>query len=280
MGVVLGCGFSTPISPGSLLSPSIVTSFPDSLFAFPMSFGLLYEGFGCHTMIPQIINEMKKPKQFNTMVGLCFLFACILNIGFGIVGYLMFGNNTMEEISLNLIHFGDYNPYLIKSTLWLIIISFVTKFPLVLVPLNLDFEQTIFHRFPKLNNIYISIFMRTVLAFLILVVTIVAPNFDSLIGILGSIISITVCVLIPVICHLKLNGGWRVPFYRLKKLSEFKPNQDSKKADQVVQVVEFNVMGDWEILMCWMILLLGTFFAIMGTVWACIQPKLHVHTFE
>lgn len=96
--VVIFDGATTSESPGSLYNVAETTIFYPDAFVFPMVIGLLYEGFGCHTVLPCVIREMKYPKSYFTMMKWCFAFAVAFNILWGSIGYLIFGSETLENV--------------------------------------------------------------------------------------------------------------------------------------------------------------------------------------
>jgi hypothetical protein len=77
-------------------------------------------------------------------------------------------------------------------------------------------------------------------------------------GILGSFVSISTSVILLSLCHMKLNRGWRIPFSRVEKS-------------------QGELMSSWEILFNWLILAVFSFLAVVGTVWAVLEPKLEGH---
>lgn len=74
-----------------------------------------------------------------------------------------------------------YNVNLTKALLWLIGISFLTKFPVVMLPLNEDFE-TVLYEISFFSNLQgrakliCSCISRTIMAGLVCLMTIVCPN--------------------------------------------------------------------------------------------------------
>lgn len=82
-----------------------------------------------------------------------------------------------------------------------------------------------------------------------------------MIGILGSFVSLTVCITLPVLCHLKLNGGWK----RVK-------NVDKNVIDSGIQE-----MSRSEVYFCWALAAAGFILGTIGTVWAVLEPKLEGH---
>ncbi|KAJ3387144.1 hypothetical protein HDU92_002125 [Lobulomyces angularis] len=207
--IVFYDGLSTSVSPGSILNPADTILFPSSWFEFPMAFGLLIAGFGCHTVIPQIFVEMKKPKQYKVMVTASFSFVVAIYISFAAIGYLMFGETLMHEISLNLSNNKNYNLYLTNFTIWLIAVNPLTKFPLTMSPVNQNLERILEKKFVDFKNkpIYTIIF-RSFNCLLVLLVTILFPGFNNVIALLGSMFTMTVSVVFPCLCNLRLKGCW------------------------------------------------------------------------
>jgi hypothetical protein len=80
-------------------------------------------------------------------------------------------------------------------------------------------------------------------------------------GFLGSFVAITTGIILLSLCHLKLNNGWRNPF-------------TSTKSEKVGAE---ELMSSAEIVLNWCILIVFSILAVVGTVWAILEPKLEGH---
>ena len=85
-------------------------------------------------------------------------------------------------------------------------------------------------------------------------------------GIFGSFVSIGTGILLLSICHLKLNHGWRIPFTP--------PPRSAQDGKMEAGGGGGDMMSSSEILMNWAILAVFFILAIVGTVWAILEPKL------
>jgi amino acid permease len=97
--VVLIDGFSKFDPPGSLLNPMDTHFLPPNWMALPLAFGLINAGFTGHAVFPSLYRDMAKPESYNSMVNYSYLITSFIYIVVAVSGYLMFGSETMEEVS-------------------------------------------------------------------------------------------------------------------------------------------------------------------------------------
>jgi vesicular inhibitory amino acid transporter len=143
-------------------------------------------------------------------------------------GYLMFGNLTLDEITKNLAQIPSYDRLLNNLTIWLIAINPATKFALTLQPVAVNLELWMLccstaadpYEFiedgtkyaeyqvgPRLFRIRfgpLRIISRTLLSFAVVLIAIVYPGFERIIGLLGSLFSFMVSAVFPLVCYYKL----------------------------------------------------------------------------
>jgi len=133
----------------------------------------------------------------------------------------MFGNDVENEISQNLLQVPGYNPMLNKLVLWMLVVTPLTKFALGTRPLNLAFEifcgldtYTLGDDFEpqksqahKLNHSLKRVLIaceRIGFVLLAVTVSILVPEFDSIMAILGSFSVFSVCVVGPIAAKMSL----------------------------------------------------------------------------
>lgn len=56
-------------------------------------------GFAGHAVFPSIYRDMENPKQYNQMVNVTYIITAVTYSFMAIVGYLMFGQDTLQEVS-------------------------------------------------------------------------------------------------------------------------------------------------------------------------------------
>lgn len=65
----------------------------------PLAFGLVMAGFSGHAVMPSILRDMQDPKQYDRMVDIAYAVTAAAYVLMAIMGYLMFGQETMQEVS-------------------------------------------------------------------------------------------------------------------------------------------------------------------------------------
>lgn len=60
-------------------------------------------GFAGHAVFPSIYRDMENPKQYNHMVNVTYIITAVTYSFMAIVGYLMFGQDTLQEVCITLV---------------------------------------------------------------------------------------------------------------------------------------------------------------------------------
>jgi vesicular inhibitory amino acid transporter len=102
--VIIIDGFK-PEPPGSFLKPIDTYLFPPNWMALPLAFGLINAGFTGHAIFPSLYRDMAKPGSYNKMVNNSYLITSVVYITVAVCGYLMFGSETLAEVSKLLLFF-------------------------------------------------------------------------------------------------------------------------------------------------------------------------------
>ncbi|CAG8515426.1 14743_t:CDS:2 [Funneliformis mosseae] len=207
-------GFTKHESPGSLIDPMETDIFPFRWYNVPMSFGLIMAGFTGHAVFPSVYRDMKNPKQYPKMVNYTYVLTTIVYFLMAVCGYLMFGRTVMQEITQNIMATQGYNRMLNQFIIWLVAVYPIAKYALILNPINLTFE-IYYHSIPRLEEwcnsgrgrrTAIKLISRIMLSTLVLLIAIQIPEFDRVMGILGSFFSFFISALFPCSANLKLFG--------------------------------------------------------------------------
>ncbi|KAG0184353.1 hypothetical protein DFQ28_011349 [Apophysomyces sp. BC1034] len=243
--VILLDGFSKPNTPGSLLEPADTEVWPAKWSAVPLSFGLIMAGFAGHGVFPTIYRDMQCPKRYGSMVNWSYLITAIVYFMVAVSGYLMFGSETMQEITQNLIAVPEYNATLNRVAVWLVALTPISKYALASNPINVSLEIMLFGHQGVANwcgkghwrTTTLTVVSRVTESAVVVTLAYMLPEFDKVMSLLGAFFSYVISAIFPIVCHLRL----------------------------------FNhTIPPWEKYMSWVLLVISTIMAIIGTIWSFI----------
>ncbi|RDX55949.1 hypothetical protein OH76DRAFT_1370551 [Lentinus brumalis] len=231
IGIVLFDGFTKPDSPGSLWSPADTSLGIDNFRELGIAFGLFMAGFSGHAVIPTLARDMIDPTQFDEMINWAFAIATGIYGLLGVAGYIMFGNSVSDEFSQDLMKYNTH-PALNAIALWGLVITPLSKYALTARPLSITIEMFLgidtagasgdhghgvpaptssIAAAPKSKSLKTTLIAveRTVLTLLSVAVSILIPEFASIMAVLGSTFSFLLCIIGPVSAKIALTGGLR-----------------------------------------------------------------------
>ncbi|KAF9015332.1 transmembrane amino acid transporter protein-domain-containing protein [Cyathus striatus] len=221
-------GISKKETPGSLWDPAPSNFGVQNLNNLGIAFGLFMASFSGHAVIPSLARDMIDPGEFDRMINWAFIVATSIYAIIGYAGYLMFGNNVSDEISVDLLNTKGYNALLNQIALWLLVLSPVSKFGLTTQPLNATIEILLGLDSPlsspedlavKLNGLslmahartfnykrILAMLQRIVMTLLSVVVSICVPEFSSVMAFIGSFAAFMICIIGPILAKIALAG--------------------------------------------------------------------------
>ncbi|KAI1797799.1 transmembrane amino acid transporter protein-domain-containing protein [Ganoderma leucocontextum] len=220
IGIIVFDGFTKVDSPGSLWSPAATSLGIDNYRELGIAFGLFMAGFAGHAVIPTLARDMADTSRFDEMINWAFVLATSIYVLLGIVGYLMFGNAVSDEFSLDLMKYNAH-PALNSIALWGLVITPLSKYALTARPLNITIEillgidgafevavDVTRTASQRVKAVLVAI-ERIVLALAAVSVSILVPEFASVMAVLGATFSFLMCVIGPLCAKITLNGGIR-----------------------------------------------------------------------
>lgn len=227
-------GISKKEAPGSLWEPAQTSLKFAGIGELGLSFGLIMAGFSGHAVIPSLARDMIDPSQFDNMIDWAFTIATAIYTTIGVTGYLMFGNTVSDEFSQELMRIPGYNPVLNRVAVWGLVIAPLSKFALATRPLNITLEiilgietsaasvddhgistksssprvdgsATPSERSLALKRLFTTI-ERALFTIVSVTVSILVPEFSSMMAFLGSFSAFLLCVIGPVSAKVALTG--------------------------------------------------------------------------
>ncbi|XP_047075698.1 amino acid transporter AVT1I-like [Lolium rigidum] len=164
----------------------------------PTAMSLYSFCFSGHAVFPMIYTGMSNRKMFPAVLLLCFII-CTLGYGLmGVIGYLMYGDSLMSQITLNLPSRNLSSSIAIYTTL----INPFTKFALLVTPIAEAIEDSLHVG----KNKAASLSIRTALVVSTTIVALVVPFFAYAVALTGSLLSGTATMLLPCACYLKIRS--------------------------------------------------------------------------
>ncbi|XP_022746793.1 amino acid transporter AVT1C-like [Durio zibethinus] len=161
-------------------------------------YGFCYQG---HAVFPNIYTSMAKPNQFPSVLSVCFVICSLLCAGTAIMGYIMFGEATESQFTLNM----PKDLIASKIAAWTTVVNPFTKYALTLSPVAMSLEELI--PASHLNSHIYVILIRTSLVISTLIVGLIIPFFGLVMSLIGSLFTMLLSLILPSACYLSILRG-------------------------------------------------------------------------
>ncbi|CAJ2673472.1 unnamed protein product [Trifolium pratense] len=168
------------------------------LSTFPVAMGLCGYCFSGHAVFPNLYTAMANRNQFPAVLLTCFAICTSMYCLVAALGYLMFGEDTQSQYTLNM----PRGLIAYKIAVWTTVVNPLTKYALSLTPVAMSVEELI----PPSNSKFTlySILIRTALVISTLLVGLSVPFFGLVMSLIGSLLTMFVSLILPAACFLSI----------------------------------------------------------------------------
>lgn len=169
-----------------------------NLSTLPVAIGLYGYCYSGHAIFPNIYSSMANRSQYPAALLTSFAICTLMCAGAAVVGYMMFGESTESQFTLNM----PPNLVASKVAIWTTVVNPFTKYALTMSPVAMCLEELIPSRHLK-YRIY-PILIRTALVISTLLVGLSIPFFGLVMALIGSLLTMLVTLILPCICFLSI----------------------------------------------------------------------------
>ncbi|WMV19614.1 hypothetical protein MTR67_012999, partial [Solanum verrucosum] len=172
-----------------------------NLPTLPVAIGLYGFCFGGHAVFPNIYTSLADRSQFPAVLLTSFVMVTLLYGGTAVLGYLMFGDSTESQFTLNL----PKGLIASKVAVWTTVVNPFTKYALTLSPVAMSLEELLPPKHAK-SHVY-PILIRTALTISTSLVGLAVPFFGLMLALTGSLLTMLVTLILPCVCFLRILKG-------------------------------------------------------------------------
>jgi len=216
--IVIVDGLIKEHTPGSLREPATTYLLPSNWLALPLAYGLMASPWGAHSIFPSIYRDMRHPAKWGKAVNVTFSFSYVLDMCLAVIGIIMFGDGISDAITSNILRTSGY-----PKIMTILMCIFVAIIPLTKIPLNArplittadvlcgvhephhaQHNNESASRRILLVRSSIRGLIRVAVVFVLLIISIAFPAFDSVCAFLGAALCTLISIILPVSFYLKL----------------------------------------------------------------------------
>ncbi|XP_010241492.1 PREDICTED: vesicular GABA transporter [Nelumbo nucifera] len=166
----------------------------------PAISGLYAFSFAGHIVFPNIYTAMKDPSKFTKVSIVSFTLVTILYTALAFMGAKLFGPEVKSQITLSM----PRHLIITKLALWATILTPMTKYALEFAPFAMQLEQNLPCSLSSRMKMFIRASVGSLLLLGILVLALLVPYFQHVLGLTGSLVSICISIIFPCVFYTRI----------------------------------------------------------------------------
>jgi vesicular inhibitory amino acid transporter len=212
-------------APGSLWEPANTWLWPrNGWVSVAKSIGIFMAPWGGHAVFPNIYRDMRHPEKYVQCINVVYKVTFLVDLSVGVFGFLMFGAQVLDEVTKNILMGSGY-----PVSLNFVVVMLSALIPVAKTPLNarpiIHTVDSLFgaNRVLPLNapggnsrsnwiKMVINFINRVSIVLLVVVLAVLFPEFDRVLGVLGAFLGTLVCLILPASFYLRIFHGKIAPF--------------------------------------------------------------------
>lgn len=205
-------------APGSLWEPAHTWLLPrhgwDSI---GRTIGIFMAPWGGHAVFPNIYRDMRHPAKYVKAVNVVYQVTFLVDLSMGALGFAMFGAGVLDEITKNVVVQKGYPRFLTYCVVLLSALIPLAKTPLNARPIvhTIDticgVNDIAPHYGPSSSPTWVKkglhVWNRIAVILVMVVLAVLFPEFDRVLGILGAFLGTLVCLILPIAFYLRIFHG-------------------------------------------------------------------------
>ncbi|XP_065859137.1 amino acid transporter AVT1H [Euphorbia lathyris] len=167
----------------------------------PSISGLYVFSFAGHIVFPNLYKSMKDPSKFTKVSIVSFSCVTILYTSLAFMGAKMFGPQVSSQITLSM----PRNVIFTKIALWATVLTPMTKYALEFAPFAIQLEHSLPKSLTSKMKMIIRATVGSIILLVILALALSFPYFQHVLGLTGSLVSVSICIVLPCVFYIKIS---------------------------------------------------------------------------